>query len=134
MDSARRKTDKMLNDLERRIQAVYASDPALLRIERRFKKYMDEVNEATHEAYTAYKNAPLGEMRDALKKEYVQAVRKLTVENRQYRDIVSEFSRIMANVNQQALDIANAEMTDIYTLNYNQIAVDCRKIGIEVDG
>lgn len=132
MDRARKRTDKLLRSLERRVRAVYASDPSLLRMKNRYEQYMNEVDEATHEAYLAYKNAQPGEMRDEAKKAYVKAVRELTIENRVYIDIVSRFTEVMAAVNQEVLDLINAEMDDIYVLNYNQVAVDCKKAGIKV--
>lgn len=133
-DRARQKTDKMLRDLERRVRAIYESDPSLLRIQAKYDKYMESVESQTKEAYWAFQNETDTNTRQTLKKKYIEDVKKLTIKNKVYKDMMSEFTRIMASVNQSALDLVNAEMTDVYTLNYNQLAVDCRKIGIKVNG
>lgn len=133
MDRARKRTEKKLRSLEKRVKGVYANDPSLLRMLKRFEQYMNEVDEATHEAYLEYNNAEWGEMRDKAKRAYMEAVRRLTIENRMYNDMISRFTEVMAEVNQQALDVINAEMDDIYMLNYNQVAVDCKKVGIKVE-
>lgn len=133
MDKARQKTDRMLNDLERRVQAVYRSDPSLLRIQKRYMQYMDDVDKRTKDAYKAFSNEINSDTKAELKKAYMAQIEALTIKNKRYKDIVTEFARIMANVNQKALDLVNAEMSDIYVLNYNQIAVDCKKVGIDVN-
>lgn len=133
MDRARKKTDKILADMERRIQAVYLSDPSLKKIQKRYDRYMKRVQKLTEASYLAFQNEKDINHRSELKNVYMDELEALTVKNKQYRDIVSEFTRIMAGVNQQALDIVNAEMPEIYMLNYNQLAVTCRKIGIRVE-
>lgn len=133
MDRARKRTEKKLRNLEKRVKAIYANDPSLLHMQKKFEQYMKGVDEATHEAYLEYKNAEWGEMRDKAKRAYMEAVRGLTIENRMYRDMISKFTDVIAEVNQQALNLINAEMDDIYMLNYNQVAVDCKKVGIKVE-
>lgn len=133
MDRARQKTDKILSDLERRIDSIYESDPSLKRIQKKYARYMQSVEAKTKDAYLAYQNADASD-RDRLKRAYAEEVELLTLRNKTYRGIVKEFSRIMADVNQEALDLVNEEMSTIYAINYNQIAVDCRKIGITVNG
>lgn len=134
MDRARQQTDKKLRELERRIDAVYRTDPSLLRIQKKYTRYMEQVENASREAYLAFKSEADKTLKQELKNAYLDQIRTLTVRNKEYKAIISEFTRIMASVNQKALDLVNAEMTEIYTLNYNQIATDCRKIGIEVNG
>lgn len=134
MDRARRETDKRLKNLESRINLVYETAPELLKIQKTYNNYMKEVDRLTRKAYKAYKAEPPGNRRDELKKEYADQVRNLTINNKRYKKIVIEFTKVMARVNQQALNLVNAEMLDIYTINYNQIAVKCRELGIEVNG
>lgn len=131
-DRARQKTDRLLNDLERRIKDVYASDPALKRIQKRYDNYMKRVEELAEDEYLAYKREPDRDKRRELKKVYSDKVKKLTIKNVQYKAIISELTKNMARVNQEALNLVNAEMQEIYMLNYNQVATDCRNIGIEV--
>lgn len=134
MDKARQKTDRLLNDLERRIAKVYAEDPSLRRIQKKYNAYMDRVDRLTHDAYLAYKNADNTNSQDELKKVYMEQLRSLTLDNKQFKSLTNEITRIMADVNQSALDLVNAEMSEIYTINYNQVSSECRKVGIKVDG
>lgn len=133
-DRARQKTDKQLNEMERAIGRIYQNDPALNRIKKKYMAYMKDVEKATKDAYTAYKDETDAKRKAELKKAYMDEVKALTLENKKYKSIVSEFTRIMAGVNQQAIAVANAEMKKIYIENYNQVAVDCREAGIRVNG
>lgn len=133
-DRARQETDKQLNQMERAIGRIYQNDPALNRIKKKYMAYMKDVEEATKDAYTAYKNETDTKRKAELKKAYMDEVKALTLENKKYKSIVSEFTRIMAGVNQQAIAVANSEMKKIYIENYNQVAVDCREAGIKVNG
>lgn len=133
MDEARKRVDKMLVDLERRVSEVYATDSSLLRIQKRYEQYMEQVERATRSEYRAYMRAS-EEDKAEKKKAYTEHFRELTIGSKTYKALVSEITRIMAQVNQKALDLVNAEMAEAYTISYNQLAVDCRKEGIEVDG
>lgn len=134
MDSARKKTDKMLSELERRIREFYNSNPSLRRMQRKYVRYMESVEKATADDYRAFNNETDIDNRAKLKNVYKKHVKDLTIKNKEYKDILSEFSKTLADVNQQALDMINEEMAMVYAINYNQISVDCKKIGIEVYG
>lgn len=134
MDRARSKTDKQLKEMERKIAEIYSSSLALRRISKKYSEYMKSVSKDTKELYDEYDRETNISQKAVLKKEYKSKIRSLTVENKVYRGIVSEFARVLAGVNQQALDVVNKEMAEIYALNYNQTAVDCKKVGIKVDG
>ena len=134
MDKARKKTDKLLKRTERGISDVYNTDPSLLRIQEKFDEYMKYVDRATRKLYLAYKNAPDGDERNRLKEEYCNEVKRLTLGSIQYKRIISEFTTIMAKVNQDALNVVNNEIDDVYVINYNQIADDCKKMGIKING
>lgn len=133
MDKARQKTERLLKNLEKRVKAVYANDPQLKMIQREYDKYMEMVANDTKSLYTEYKNAKTDEEKAKCKKAYSDAVKKKTFGSYRYKMIVKKFTRIMADVNQKALDLANAEMNEVYAVNYNQVAVDCREVGIEVN-
>ena len=134
MDFARKQTDKRLDKMEREIGRVYADSPALKRIKKEYAKYMKMVQERTKGLYKAYSDETDQDIKAEAKKAYMDAVRSLTVDSKEYNALVKKFVQIMAQVNQQALDITNDAMTDVYTLNYNQVATECRRVGIKVDG
>lgn len=133
-DRARQKTDKQLKEMERAIGRIYSSSPALKRIHKKYMEYMKEVDKQTKEAYKAYKRENDISKKEELKKEYIEQVKGLTLDNKEYKKIVSEFTRVMAEVNQQAIDYMNGQMKSIYIENYNQVAVNCREVGIKVNG
>ena len=131
-DRARQKTDKRLNKMEGKIGRVYKNNSALLAVQKEFMQYMDKVKRETQPQYDAYVNAKEDEKK--LKKEYITAVKNRTVFSKEYKKLVNKVTSVLADVNQQALDIVNDEMIAIYTENYNQVAEDCRKVGIKVNG
>ena len=133
-DRARAKTDKQLKTMERNMSRVYKSDPALIAIKRKYDKYMAYVDEQTHDAYVAYVKETDADKKAELKKAYMSEVEGLTSKSKEYRKLISEFTSVLAQVNQKALNIANIEMRKIYAENYNEVAVECRKVGIKVNG
>ena len=134
MDRARSKTNKLLKDLERRVGEVYITDPSLSYIQRKYHDYMNMVKMYTKDSYEAYVNETDIDTKEQLKKVYTNEVRALTVKSVEYRRLINEIAVIMANINQKALDLINNEMTEVYTINYNQVAVECKKVGITVNG
>lgn len=133
-DKARQKTDKMLASIERQMGRVYKSDPALLNIQKKYEKYMEYVYERTKGAYKAFIDAKGEESKKEAKDVYMRQIQRYTIESKEYNSIIKEFVRTMADVNQKALDVVNDSMSEIYAINYNQVAEDCRKVGLKVDG
>lgn len=136
-DKARQKTDKMLAGIERQMGRVYDTDPALLNIQKKYDKYMASVYKRTEGAYKAFIDADDAddeESKKEAKEVYMGQIRRYTIESKEYNSIIKEFVRIMADVNQKALDVVNDSMSEIYAINYNQVAEDCRKVGLKVDG
>ena len=132
MDRARKKTDKILDDMERRIAKVYTDSPALRRIQDKYIRYMKMVDDKTKDLYLAYEKEEDLEKKNLLKMQYSEKVQMLTLYSQQYKNIIREFVGILAKENQNALDIVNDNLDEIFVINYNQIAEECRKIGIHV--
>lgn len=128
MDRARTQTDKKLDMIEREIGRVYKEYPALLAIEKEYAKYMARVQKQTENEYKAYKEDP------EQKQAYIDKVKALTLGSKEYARLTQKIARVLAEVNQQALEISNNAMLEVYAMNYNQVADDCRKAGIKVDG
>lgn len=128
MDRARTQTDKKLDMIEREIGRVYKEYPALLAIEKEYAKYMAKVQKQTEKEYKAYKEDP------EQKQAYIDKVKALTLGSKEYARLTQKIARVLAEVNQQALEISNNAMLEVYAMNYNQVADDCRKAGIKVDG
>lgn len=133
-DKARTQTDKKLRQMERDIGRVYRLHPALLAVEKEYAKYMGMVQEKTKAEYRAYMDKNDPDIKAEKEKAYMRKVRELTMESTQYNKIVKKIVGVLAEVNQQALDISNKAMPEIYAINYNQVAEDCKKVGIKVNG
>lgn len=134
MDKALQLTDKKLEALESKVGRVYKNDPALKQIKKEFNAYMKMVQKRTRSSYEAYINENDKNTKEELKRVYMDELRGLTLNSVKYRKLIKKFTKVMADVNQKALDLVNAEMPEIYVINYNQIATDCKKIGIKVNG
>jgi len=132
MDKARMQTEKKLNRLESAIGRVYENSPALKRVSAEYKRYMASVQKSTEGLYNDYVNADDDSKAEA-KKAYTEAVLKLTQGSKKYKELIERFTRTLAAVNQEALMLANAEMPEIYAVNYNAVADECRKVGIKVE-
>lgn len=133
-DRARTQTDKRLESMEKEIGRVYQNSPAMKRIVKKFNTYMKDVQDQTADLYDAYMQESDRDEKIKKKKAYSEAVQGLTLRSKEYRKILKEFTQIMAETNQQALKVANDAMVDIYVMNYNQVADECRKVGIKVNG
>ena len=133
LDAARRKTDKRLNEIERKIGRLYKTHPALKRIQKDYDKYMSMVQTRTDDLYRAFIDADDKNIKSEAKMAYMDAVERLTVKSKEYQKLIKKIVKALAQVNQDALDIMNDTMVEIYTINYNQVAEDCKRVGIKVN-
>lgn len=125
-DSAREMTDRELAMVSRQISLLFKKDKRLLLAQKRYSDFMKKVKEDTQELYEQSKSD------EEAKKAYVAEVKKRTLENREYRRLIDDVTKEIARVNQLAVDLMNSKSAKIYTENYNQVAEDCRKVGIKV--
>ena len=133
-DRARIQTDSRLDNMEKEIGRVYQKSPALLAVEKEYAQYMGMVQDKTKAEYKAYIDEDDPDIKAEKKKAYMGKVRALTMESNAYNRPVKKIMGVLAEVNQQALDISNKAMREIYAINYNQVAEDCKKVGIKVNG
>lgn len=130
VDKAREQTDKILKEMERDIGRVYKTNPALLRVRKKLNAYLDDVQKKVEPEYTAYKNEKDDKKKKELKKIYGDKVKELTLQNKQYKKLVDEFTTVLAGANQSALNVVNDSMVKIYTINYNEVSNDLKKVKI----
>ena len=133
MDFARKTSEERLKNAEKAIGRVYEEHSALLDIEKEFMKYMNAVKERTQGAYRAYVDETGVTRKAELKKAYEDEVKRLTANSKQFNGIVARFTKALADANQSALDLVNEQMAEIYAVNYNQVATECKRVGIEVN-
>ena len=124
----------MLKNSEKKVSRVYKSDPALLKIQKEYDDYMDMVAEHTERLFKAFKNEKDINILKDKKKAYMDAVMHYTVDSKEYKALIKRFTKVMAQVNQKALDILNDDMAEVYVIGYNAVEDDCRKAGIKVGG
>lgn len=111
---------------------VYKSDPALLKIQKEYADYMDMVSERTESLFKAFKNEKDINILKDKKKAYMDAIMHYTIDSKEYKTLIKKFTKVMAQVNQKALDISNNDMAEVYAIGYNAVEDDCRKAGIKV--
>lgn len=131
-DRARIQTEKILKNSEKKVSRVYKSDPALLKIQKEYDDYMDMVSERTESLFKAFKNEKDINILKDKKKAYMDAVMHYTIYSKEYKALVKKFTKVMAQVNQKALNITNNDMAEVYAIGYNAVADECRKAGIKV--
>lgn len=134
MDEVRKKTDKELKAMESKIGRIYENSPALKHIEKEFMTYMKMVQKKTESSYNAYINETDKDIKEKLKHTYADEVESLTIKSAQYKKLIKKFIKVITKVNQEALNVANKSMTEIYCMNYNQVAAECARIGIKING
>lgn len=133
-DKARTYTDKELERTEKQISRVYEKHPALLSAKKEYMDYMRTVATSTKSLYEDYTNESDIELKKEKKKTYSDKVRELTIGSKKYLRVMRKFVSALTEANQSAIEIVNSKMVDIYTANYNQVAEDCEKVGIKVNG
>ena len=133
-DRARQKTDEQLKVMEAKIGRVYSTHPALIAVKKEYDSYMKSVKKETDKEYKSYLEESDPERKAELKKIYTEKVESLTRKSKTYQKIIKKFVSVMAQANQDALNVVNSEMRKVYVENYNEVATDCRKVGIKVNG
>lgn len=134
MDVAARKTDKRLEEIEKRLHKIY--EQAQDDLTKSWKNYMEAQNayvKDLQEAYGRAKDFGTPEEVREIGKELGVAKAERTLQNQYYKDMVKETTRKLANVNQTALNYVNGQMYWVYSTNYNQAAKDADKVGFRFD-
>jgi hypothetical protein len=116
----------------KQIGNIYSGDSELKSVQSKYYKYMKMVQERTESAYKAFIEESDREVRLELKKAYMDAVRALTIESKEYNALIEKVTCTLAHVNQRALDVVNDGISEVYAINYNQVADVCKEAGIEV--
>ena len=123
MDEARRQTDKILSDMEKKITAIYTQSQ--LDIQYRWDQYMERIKPEADRLKAEYDAAKLTGDKALIKstgKKYGQFVREMTITNKYYQDMINQTTSQLSHVNETALAYVNGHMPEIYVINYNAIA------------
>ena len=120
MDKARKKTDKILSNMEKEVSRIYTR--ASKEISEEWDKYMTSHKKILDQAYNDLNEAKeLGDkaLIKSAQEKYDRTVRNITLNNNRYRAMVNETATRLSHVNEIALDYVNDNMPKIYTINYN---------------
>ena len=131
-DRARTETEKRLDTLEKDIDALFSHDKTLNSAMNALQKYLARVQKLTEASYKAYTSETDKDIKAEAKKAYMDEICKHTIDSKEYQKLSQAVVDALAACNQKALDATNAEMPEIYAVNYNQVATECREVGIDV--
>lgn len=133
IDKVHQRTDKKLYQIERKMNRIYRNDSDLISVRKEYTKYMSMVQTRTDDLYRAFINETDKDIKSEAKKAYMDAVERLTIKSKEYNKLIKKIVSVLAKVNQEALDVVNDSMSDIYVMNYNQVATECKRVGIKVN-
>ena len=113
-DKAHILTDKKLEEMERRLSAIYST--AQKDIQKKADEYFDKFKKADEEKR---KLVRAGKLTD---EEYKKWRQGKIMYGKRFTAMKEDISKQLLNVNQTATAYINGELPEIYTLNYNALA------------
>ena len=129
-DSAHRLTDEKLEEMEKRLSAIYSR--ANKEIGERWKEYLIESQSEIDELQKAYELAKKGgdakEIRKAGKK-LSNAKRERTLMDKRFKALTETTAAQLANVNKTALAYVNGQLPEVYSINYNALSPSVDGVG-----
>lgn len=129
-DKAHRLTDEKLEEMEKRLSAIYSR--AEKEIGERWKEYLVESQSEIDELQKAYdlakKSGDAKEIRKAGKK-LASAKRERTLMDKSFKDLTETTAAQLANVNKTALAYVNGQLPEVYSINYNALSQSVDGVG-----
>ena len=129
-DKAHRLTDEKLEEMEKRLSAVYSR--AEKEIGERWKEYLAEAQAEIDELQKAYdiakKSGDAKEIRKAGKK-LASAKRERTLMDKRFKALTETTAAQLANVNKTALAYINRQLPEVYSINYNALEQSVDGVG-----
>ena len=131
-DDARKKTDKRLSAMETELTKIYQKSAK--GIYAKWDKYMDNAAKRIEKLQSEYDEAKRSGDKDKIAetgKALGIAKRNVTLQSDNYKAMLAETTKRLAEVNQTATAYLNKSIPDIYALNYNAISGDAAKVGVK---
>lgn len=129
-DKAHAKTDKKLEEMEKRLSAIYSR--ANKEIGKRWKEYLAESQTEIEELQKSYelakKSGDAKEIRKAGKKLAI-AKRDRTLMDKRFKALTETTAAQLANINKTALSYVNGQLPEVYSINYNAISKSVDGVG-----
>ena len=127
-DTAHRKTDLKLEEMEKRLSAIYSR--AEKAIQEKMAEYAKSIDEKSEELLQAYKDAETEEEKRKAKKAYIRFYRQV-VKRKEFVSLSATVADDLYKANVEASAYINSQTPSIYALNYNYINAEMEK---DIDG
>lgn len=121
MDKAHRLTDKKLEEMEKRLSAIYSE--AQKDIQKKSDEYFDKFKKADEEKRKLVKQGKLSQ------KEYKEWRQNKIMYGKRFTAMKEDIAKQLLNVNQTATAYINGELPEVYSLNYNALAESVDGVG-----
>ena len=129
-DTAHRITDKKLEEMEKRLSAIYSR--AEKEIGKRWKEYLSESQSEIDELQKAYELAKKGGDAKEIKKAGIalsRAKKDRTLMDSRFKALTETTAAQLANVNKTALAYINGQLPEVYSVNYNALEPSVDGVG-----
>lgn len=120
MDKARKKTDKLLEGVERRITGFYDGQYDLVFDD--LNAYLDDYSDVTDEYISEIKKAETAKEKQTATKSYRDFVYTVTIGSAVYKTIVKNTSKGISRINQKSADYLNKQLGTFYDINFRGMA------------
>ena len=127
-DKAHRLTDLKLEEMEKRLSAIYSR--AEKTVQKKMADYAKTIEEKSAELLQAYKDAETEDEKRKAKKAYIRFYRKL-VKSKGYVSMSATVADDLYKANVEASAYINSQTPSVYALNYNYINAEMAK---DIDG
>lgn len=118
-DKAHSKTDLKLEEMEKRLSAIYSASQR--KIQSKMLEFAKSIEPETSELLKAIKKAKTEEEKSKAKKAYLQYFKKEVVKSKAFKNLSAEIALDLFDTNTEATDYINSQTPEIYALNYNWI-------------
>ena len=127
-DTAHRLTDEKLEEMEKRLSAIYSR--AEKTVQKKMADYAKSIDEKSAELLQAYKDAETEDEKRKAKNKYIRFYRQV-VKSKEFSALSSNIANDLYEANLQASAYINSQTPSIYALNYNYINAEMEK---DIDG
>ena len=127
-DIAHTKTDKKLEEMEKRLSAIYSRSEKT--VQKKMADYAKSIDEKSAELLQAYKDAETEDEKRKAKVAYIRFYRKL-VKSKEFVSLSANVADDLYKANVKASEYINSQTPSIYALNYNYINAEMAK---DIDG
>ena len=127
-DTAHLATDKMLEEMEKRLSAIYSRVEKT--VQKKMADYAKSIDEKSAELLQSYKDAETEKEKRKAKRAYIRFYRKL-VKSKEFVSLSAAVADDLYKANVEASAYINSQTPSIYALNYNYINAEMAK---DIDG